>query len=71
MKEVEKQLSPSTCSGGLELNAPLIHDSLIAKNKKTKKNQKGHGIAADVREEQLQIERALQHPIKVFDVRHC
>ncbi len=63
VKEVEKQLNESSCTGGLEFNPPLLG----LHQKKKSKQQKGHGKTTEPTDdlEDHQIAQAFEHPIKV------
>ncbi len=66
VKELEKELPPSSCSGGFELNPPLITPQGPRKIiKKRRMHQKGDGKAQTTQEEDKEIANALDHPIKV------
>ena len=66
VKEVEKQLEPSKCTGGLELNPPLIQSY---GGRKGYKHQKGKGKPKIAEEDHL-VAKALDHPIKVKHIRY-
>ena len=76
VKEVEKSIEPQDGEGGIELNSPLIPESLVSKKptKKSKKKtssrsirvgQKGHGKASLPTNDD--IKEAFEHPIKVIN----
>ncbi len=65
VKQVEKELDEAACTGGLELNPPLIPDRLPQKGRK--RHQKGAGNPpTSGKDEDSQILDALNHPIKVI-----
>ncbi len=68
VKQVEKELEESGCTGGLELNPPLIPDLGRQKTKTKAQRQKGDGDGNLLTSEKIndaQIHDALNHPIKV------
>ncbi len=67
IKEVEKEIEKTTHpEGGLELNSPLIPESLLTSKKKKKKRKSGFsGQKGQGSENDQDIEEAFQHPIKV------